>query len=236
MGKTTVLLVEDHEIIREGLRALLDTQQDIEVVGEASNGREGVSLARNISPDVVVMDISMPELNGFEATRQINQAVPGTKVLVLSSYDDLDCVEALIEVGASGFLSKRSASNQLPEAIRAVRVGKTFYSPEIVKLMQDRKKAIAKLGRPKANPFALTIREAEVLQLIADGFPNKGIAAKLGISAKTVEKHRQAVMSKLNIHETAGLTRYALSKGVVPLKKFVQEQNVESAVSGKSES
>ncbi len=152
------------------------------------------------------------------------------------SYDDLDCVEALIEVGASGFLSKRSASNQLPEAIRAVRVGKTFYSPEIVKLMQDRKKAIAKLGRPKANPFALTIREAEVLQLIADGFPNKGIAAKLGISAKTVEKHRHAVMSKLNIHETAGLTRYALSKGVVPLKKSVQEQNVESAVSGKSES
>jgi DNA-binding NarL/FixJ family response regulator len=130
------------------------------------------------------------------------------------------------------FLSKRSASNQLPEAIRAVRCGKTFYSPEIAKLMQDRKNALAKLGRSKGNPFELTIREAEVLQLIAEGFPNKGIAAKLGISFKTVEKHRQSVMNKLNLHQTAGLTRYALNHRIVskdlPVQRLVERSATRS--------
>jgi DNA-binding NarL/FixJ family response regulator len=215
MQKISVLLVDDHEVVRAGIRALLSAEQDIQVIGEASTGHEGVSLARKMAPDVVVMDISMPELNGLEATRQIKQALPDTKVLVLSSYDDLDCVEAMIEAGIKGFLSKRSASDQLVEAVRSVRCGREFFSPEILKVLKERNDAAARLARPKENSFQLTIREAEVVQLIAEGLQNKEIASKLGISTKTVEKHRQGAMNKLNIHETAGLTRYAIKKGMV---------------------
>jgi DNA-binding NarL/FixJ family response regulator len=215
MQKITVLLAEDHQVVREGLRALLRAEQDIEIVAEAWNGWQAVELTRNKSPDVVVMDISMPELNGLEATRQIKRARPETKVLVLSTYDSLECVDEMIGAGVTGFVSKRSAAN-LPEAIRLVRFGKNFYSPEVAKLLQQRKNATLKFGG--SNPFQLTTREEEVLQLIAEGLPNKGIAAQLGISIKTVEKHRQKVMDKLNIHETAGLTRYAIGKGMVHQK------------------
>jgi DNA-binding NarL/FixJ family response regulator len=222
MQKISVLLADDHQVVREGLRALLQAELDIEIVGEAWNGSEAVELARKLFPEVVVMDISMPELNGLDATRQIKRLVPDTKVLVLSSYDELECVDEMIDAGVTGFLSKRSAAAQLPEAIRAVRCGKNFCSPEVAKRMQARKDALAKLGRRAGNPFALTTREEEVLQLIAEGFPNKGIARQLGISIKTVEKHRQKVMDKLNIHETAGLTRYALKKGIIPEKVAIQ--------------
>jgi DNA-binding NarL/FixJ family response regulator len=217
--KITILLAEDHHVVREGLRALLQTQPDLEIVGEADNGSQAVELARNTSPEVVVVDISMPELNGLEATRQIKQALPETKVLVLSSYDDLEYVDEMITAGATGFVSKRSTAN-LSDAIRAVRLGKTFYSAEITKLMQQRKAAL-RFGSDSSP--ALTTREEDVLQLIAAGQPNKGIAAQLGISIKTVEKHRQKVMDKLNIHETAGLTRYAIKKGMVSEKVPIQE-------------
>ena len=222
MQKITVLLAEDHQIVREGLRVLLHTEQDIQIVGEAWNGNQAVKLAQEINPEVVVMDISMPELNGLDATRQIKRAVPETKVLVLSSYDDLECVDEMIDAGVTGFLSKRSAGTHLSEAIRAVRIGKRYCSPEVAKRLQARKEASLRLGRPEGNPFELTTREEEVLQLIAEGLPNKGIATQLGISIKTVEKHRQKVMDKLNIHETAGLTRYALKKGMVPEKVEIQ--------------
>ena len=218
MGKITVLLADDHQIVREGLRALLETQEDIQVLAEAQNGRQAVELAREFSPAVVVMDVSMPELNGLDATREIKRASPDTKVLALSSYDDLECVDAMLNAGVTGFLSKHSASNQLPDAIRAVRLGKMFLSPEVANRMQDRKNASLRLKRPGSNGCRLTTREEEVLQLIAEGLPNKGIASQLGISVKTVEKHRQAVMNKLNIHETAGLTRYAIRKDMVSEK------------------
>src|SRR5579862_3104488 len=215
MQRITVLLAEDHQVVREGLRALLKTEQDIEIVAEAWTGNQAVELARRTIPDVVVMDISMPEMNGLEATRQIKRAVPDTKVLVLSSYDELECVDEMVGAGVIGFVSKRSAATLLPEAIRAVRAGRNFCSPEVAKRMQARRDASLRLGRPGGNPFELTSREEEVLQLIAEGLPNKGIATHLGISIKTVEKHRQKVMDKLNIHETAGLTRYAIKKGMV---------------------
>jgi DNA-binding NarL/FixJ family response regulator len=222
MQKITVLLAEDHQVVREGLRALLQTQQDIQIVAEARNGRQAVELARRFSPAVVVMDISMPELTGLDATRQIKRATPDTKVLALSSYDDLECVDAMLDAGITGFLTKCSASNQLPEAIRAVRLGKPFFSPEVARRMQDRKNASLRSGRRGGNPFELTPREEEVLQLVAEGLPNKGIASQLGISIKTVEKHRQAVMNRLNIHEVASLTRYALKKGMVAEKVPIQ--------------
>lgn len=218
MTKIRVLLVEDHDVVREGLRALLQTSTDIEVVGDARDGAEAVKAVRQTEPDVVLMDISMPVLNGLEATRQILKIVRDAKILVLSSYDDPDCVEEMMASGVKGFLSKRSAAVQVADAIRTVRAGKTFYSPEVVKRVREQQNARPLRARDPKNPFALTDREREVLQLIAEGFPNKGIASELGISIKTVEKHRQGAMNKLNIHEVAGLTRYALSRGIVSEK------------------
>src|SRR5262249_21826047 len=147
MGKTTVVLVEDHQVVREGLRALIQPESDLEIVGEACDGRAAVDVARQMMPNVAVMDISLPEQNGFHGARQIRRASRDTHVLVLSSYDDLECVEQMVEAGATGFLTKRSASNQLVEAIRTVRSGRTFYSPEISKRFQDSKNAALRAGR-----------------------------------------------------------------------------------------
>ena len=224
MGKINVLLVEDHSVVREGLRALLQTEPDMEVVGEAADGLEAVKLVRKTAPEVVVMDISLPVLNGLDASLQILRACPSTKILALSSYDDSNCVEEMTEAGVKGFLSKRTAGTYLVEAIRAVRGGKTFYSPEVAKRVREQQAARANSGRGGKNPFALTQREQEVLQLIAEGFPNKAIAVELGISIKTVEKHRQGAMNKLGIHEVAGLTRYALSQGLVSEKVRVKHE------------
>jgi DNA-binding NarL/FixJ family response regulator len=218
MSKIAVLLVDDHEVVRQGLRALLESQVDMHVIGEAQNGQQAISLAREKNPDVIVMDISMPGLNGLEATREIVKSVPAAKVLVLTSYDDDDCVVQMSQAGAVGYLTKRSAAEDLTEAIRVVRRGRDFYSPEIAKRLRDRGRTGLDERTP-AKTSELTQREEQVLQLVADGFPNKGIASKLGISVKTVEKHRQAVMNKLNIHETAGLTRFALSKRGGPLSE-----------------
>jgi DNA-binding NarL/FixJ family response regulator len=217
MGKIRILLVEDHEVVRAGLRALLLTEQNFEVVGEASDGREAVRLARETTPEVVIMDLSLPELNGRDAARQILRAVPGVKILVLSSYDEVECVEDLRHAGAAGFLRKSTAANHIAEAVRTVRSGRNFYSPELVKLLKERQEAVARMGGA-GDPFRLTDRQQEVLQLIAGGLSNKEMAEQLGISIKTVEKHRQCVMNTLNIHETAGLTRYALKRGIIPQK------------------
>jgi DNA-binding NarL/FixJ family response regulator len=216
MSKIAVILVDDHEVVRQGLRALLESQVDMQVVGEAQNGHQAISLALEKHPDVVVMDISMPGLNGLEATREIVKSVPDAKVLVLTSYDDDDCVVQMSQAGAVGYLTKRSAADELTEAIRAVRRGRDFYSPEIAKRLRERGRTGSEEQTPTKSS-ELTKREEQVLQLVADGYPNKGIASQLGISVKTVEKHRQAVMNKLNIHETAGLTRFALSKRSRPL-------------------
>jgi DNA-binding NarL/FixJ family response regulator len=215
MKRISVLLVDDHTVVRQGLRALLSQEQDIEVVGEAENGRQAVQLATQTTPDVVLMDVVMPLLNGLEGTRQLLKNVPSAKVLVLSSYSDDDYVQQLTEVGAAGYLNKQNAANDLLLAIREVQKGNAYFSPAIAKRLRDRCRQAFNDGRPVRRNIALTSREAEVLQLIAEGLPNKQIAGELGISIKTVEKHRQQVMNKLNIHDVAGLTRYAISKGVV---------------------
>jgi DNA-binding NarL/FixJ family response regulator len=212
----TVLLSEDHLIVREGLRKLLEGECDIEIVGEATNGRQAVQLAKQLLPAVIVMDIAMPLLNGLEATRQILQAVPGIKVLILSAYSDVAYVEQAIAFGASGFMLKQTSSRDLCTAIREVEKGNTFFSPLIAKKLRHlNQKSLDRKGLLKTKLINLSSRELEVLQLIAEGLANKQIAEELGISIKTVEKHREHLMQKLNIHDTAGLTRYAIEAGVI---------------------
>jgi DNA-binding NarL/FixJ family response regulator len=210
-----VLLVDDHPVVRQGLRALLSQEEDIEVVGEAENGRQAVQVAGETVPDVIIMDVVMPMMNGMEGTRQVLKSVPSVKVLILSSYGDDDYVQQLTEVGASGYLTKQTAGDDLPQAIREVQKGNAFFSPAIAKRLQDRCRQAFVDGQPLKRTIQLTSRESEVLQLIAEGMPNKQIAWELGISVKTVEKHRQNVMNKLAIHDIARLTRYAITKGMV---------------------
>jgi len=216
MKRITVLLAEDHEIVREGLRTLLQAEGDIAVVGEAETGRQAVALARKLRPAVVVMDIAMPRLNGLEATRQILKAVPATRVLILSAHSDDAYVEQVIAMGAAGYLIKQTSARVLSRAIREVHAGRAYFSPAIAKRLDQRnEKAPTRAGQLKQRIAHLTSREAEVLQRIAEGAANKQIAAGLGISIKTVEKHRDHLMHKLNIHDTAGLTRYAISAGII---------------------
>ena len=216
MKRITVLLAEDHQIVREGFRSLLKHEPDIEVVAEAETGREAVRLARKLRPEIVVMDIAMPLLNGLEATRQICRALPGTRVLILSAHSDDVYVEQTMGLGAAGFLVKQSSSHVLVTAIRAVQKGEAFFSPSITRRFLGRsQKSLDRSGRPNRKSNRLSPREIEVLQLIAEGKVNKQVAAELGVTFKTVDKHRQHLMAKLNIHDTAGLTRYAISAGII---------------------
>src|SRR5438128_1363509 len=216
MSNIRVLLADDHTVVRQGLRALLQTERDIEIVGEAGTGRQAVRLAKTLKPDVVVMDIAMPQLNGLEASRQISKHVPSSRVLILTSYSDDEYVQRLTEAGAVGYVLKQAAVTDLVRAIREAQKGNAFFSPAISKRLIAYCRETMVGGVPAKKPTGLlTSREAEVLQLIAEGKVNKEIAAELGISIKTVEKHRQKLMNRLGIHDVAGLTRYAISKGII---------------------
>jgi len=214
MKKIVVLLAEDHMVVREGFRKMLELETDIEVVGEAQDGRHAVSLAAKLRPAVVLMDIAMPQLNGLEATRQLLKILPATKVLMLSAHTDDAYVQNATESGAAGFLLKQTSAHDLCRAIREVQAGKTFFSPAISKHLAHQK-SLDRNGLPRSKAPELTSREMEVLQLIAEGKANKQTAAELGIGIKTVEKHREHLMQKLDIHDTAGLTRYAISAGII---------------------
>lgn len=212
------MLVDDHNIVRQGLKALLASESDIAVVAEAQSGREAVQLAAKHHPSVVLMDLAMPLLNGWEATRQILKAVPTARIIVLSSYEDEEHIRLAIGAGAAGYLIKQSAAVDLVKAIREVRSGNAYFSPAIATRIREQTCRSLSQAEPARPPeVELTSRETEVLQLIAEGFANKQIAAELGLSVKTVEKHRQGVMNKLNIHDTAGLVRYAVSKGYIEM-------------------
>ena len=214
--KITILLAEDHAIVRQGLTALLDVDGHFQMVGEARTGREAVELAQKLRPDVILMDIAMPVLNGLEATRQVLAGNPAAKVLILSAHSDDEYIESMIAVGAVGFLEKQTSAEILTKAIQEVALGRPYFSPAIAKrLRADHGKPRDRDGVLKSNHSRLTSREAEVLQLVAEGSANKQVAAALHISIKTVEKHRQHRMDKLNIHDTAGLTRYAIATGVI---------------------
>ena len=216
MKRITVLLADDHEVVLEGLRMLLNLEDDIKVIGEARTGREAIQMTQKLHPAVVVMDIAMPALNGLEATRQILKTAPATKVLALSAHSDDAYVDQFISIGASGYITKQSTTQILSEAIREVQKGKIFFGPSISKRFRDRHQtSLNGKGQVKKQKVDLSTRESEVLQLIAEGEANKQIASDLNISIKTVEKHRQHLMEKLHIHDTAGLTRYAISSGII---------------------
>jgi DNA-binding NarL/FixJ family response regulator len=216
MSNISVLLVDDHNIVRQGLRALLIAEGDITIVAEAQTGREAVQLATKLHPEVVVMDLAMPLLNGWEATRQIVKAIPTARIVVLSTYGDDDHIQQAIAAGAAAYLLKQTAAADLVKAIREVKKGNAFFSPAIAKRLREQ--TCRTDGQEVRSGTAdLTSREAEVLQLIAEGFANKQIAAELGLSVKTIEKHRQQVMQKLNIHDIAGLVRHAADKGIIEL-------------------
>ena len=216
MKRITVLLAEDHTIVREGFRKMLELENDFEVVGEAQEGREAVALAKKLRPAVVLMDIAMPKLNGLEATRQLLKALPAIKVVILSAHSDDAYVKNATESGAVGFLLKQTSAHEVCRAIREVQQGKTFFSPSITR-RRDRlnPQTLGRTGRLNKKAAQLTSREMEVLQLIAEGKANKETASELGIGIKTVEKHREHLMEKLDIHDTAGLTRYAISAGII---------------------
>jgi DNA-binding NarL/FixJ family response regulator len=214
--RITVLLAEDHMVVREGLRTLLESEADIEVLGEAATGRQAVAMARDLRPNVVIMDIAMPRMNGMDATRRICEMAPDSKVLILSAHSDDAYVERAIDQGASGYLVKHTSADFLCKAIREIQQGGTFFSPTIGKRLSTRHpKVLDRRGRLKEGEAGLSSREVEVLQLIAEGLANKQIAAELDISVKTVEKHRGHLMQKLDIHDTAGLTRHAIAAGIV---------------------
>ena len=203
-------------LVREGLRMLLALEKDLQIVGEAEDGRQAVALVKKLRPAVVLMDIAMPLLNGLEATRQIRKDFPDTKVLILSAHDHAAFVTKVTELGAAGFLLKHTSSAVLATAIREVHKGNTFYSPSISKRIDGRdQKFLDREGNSKKKNNCLSSREVEVLQLIAEGQGNKQVAAELGLSFKTVDKYRQSLMGKLDIHDIAGLTRYAIAAGII---------------------
>jgi two-component system response regulator NreC len=214
-----VLLAEDHTIVRKGLRALLDDEADIEVVGEAQDGREALQMVDRLRPDVVLMDISMPALNGLEATRQIKARLSDARVLVLTRHANEEYVYQILRAGASGYVVKQAAPTELVLAIHAVYRGDTFLSPSISgKVVEEYVRRAEAMVSSKDSYDRLTPREREVLQLIAEGHTGPEIAEMLHVSVKTVGHHRTNLMDKLDIHSTAGLTQYAIRKGVIHLE------------------
>ena len=216
---TRVLLADDHRLMREALRSIVDKESDMKVVGEAADGRAAVRMAREVSPDIVIMDIAMPELNGVEATHQIFSETPHVKILALSMHSDEHFVAGMLKAGASGYLLKDCAAEELVQAIRSVMGGREYLSPKIAGIVVEgyrRSWGASSIDRPTRGP-ELTTREREVLQLVAEGETSKRIADQLYVSVKTVDAHRQNIMGKLEIKTVAGLTKYAIQKGITSL-------------------
>lgn len=213
---TRVLLADDHAVVRKGLRFILEQESDLQVAGEAADGREAVRLARELSPDVVVMDIAMPQLNGIDATSQIVKQNPRTNVLILSMHNDETYLLRALEAGARGFLLKDTAEEDLVRAVRVAAQGKPFFSPAIAQaLLEDYMRNLQQRNQQDSYSL-LTDREKEVLQLLAEGRSNKEVAQLLNLSVYTVETHRTRIMQKLNLHNTAELVLYAVRKKIIP--------------------
>lgn len=212
MSKLRIVLAEDHHTVREGIKLLVNSQSDMEVVGEAENGREAIKKAQNLAPDVVVMDISMPELNGLKATKKLKQVCPQVKVLTLTRHTDDAYLQQLIQAGASGYVLKQSVASELIRAIRIVGEGQSYLDPALTNRVFGGyvSRATSRRGEKKGE---LTDREAEVLRLIAWGYSNKEIAARMNISVKTVEAHKTNSMRKLDIRSRIDIVRYAILQG-----------------------
>ncbi len=212
-----IILVDDHEIVRAGLRMLLQAQTDIEIAGEAENGTQALELCQKYSPDVVIMDITMPGMSGLEVTRQVKQLCPNAAVLALTIHEGEQYFFEMLNAGASGYVPKRAAPDDLVNAIRAVHSGEVYLHPSVAKALVNDYLQRVQMGWERASYDGLTTREQEVLKMIAQGMMNKEIAEKLSISVRTVERHRENIMDKLNLHSRAELVRYAVDKGLIDL-------------------
>jgi DNA-binding NarL/FixJ family response regulator len=215
MQKIRILVVDDHTIVRDGICALLRLTPDIEVVGEAANGRQALEMVRSLLPDVVLMDIAMPIMGGLEATRRICKESPGTKVLALTQYDDREYVFPVIEAGACGFISKTAASSEVASAIRSAHRGDSFLSPSVARFLVEGYQRGASVGKSHDPYELLTDREREILKLLAEGRTTQEIADMLAISPKTVEGHKTSLMAKLDLHNRVDLVKYAVRKGII---------------------
>ena len=213
-----VLLADDHPVVREGLRSFLAAQPHLEIIGEAEDGEKAVALARKLAPDIVVMDINMPRLSGLEATRVLRRSAPNSRVLILTVHNKRQFVLQIVRSGASGYLLKEAAPEELVRAIETVARGEAYFCTDAARFVLNAQ--VAKGGKSAGTrlPGMLSNREREVLAGIARGIGNKEIAAQLGVSVRTVETYREAIMNKLNIHTVAGLTRHAIAKGIIDLE------------------
>jgi len=218
MAKIRVLVVDDHTVVRDGICALLRLAGDIEVVGEASNGREALEIVRKVRPDVMLMDIAMPNMNGLDGTRRVRKEHPEVKIIVLTQYDDKEHVFSAIEAGASGFISKTAGSSELASGIRAVYRGESFLSPSAARFLVEDFRLEALHPRKEQDPYRqLSDREREVLKLLAEGHTTREIAEMLMLSVKTIEGHKTNLMSKLDLHKRTDLIKYALRKGIIEI-------------------
>ncbi len=213
--KIRILIADDHPVLRRGLKALIEEEPDMEVVGEAGNGLEAVQLAERLRPDVVIMDISMPELDGLEATRRIRERSPSTYILILTVHAHERYLFPVLKAGASGYVRKTAADEELIEAIRVVARGDVFLYPSATRMLLDDYLAQVRAGYEKDSYETLSDREREILRLLAEGYTNTEIAQKLNLSVKTVETYRARIMEKLHLRTRAELVRYALRKGLI---------------------
>lgn len=208
-----ILLADDHAVLRDGVRMILETNPGFEVVGTADNGADAVALAQSLQPDIAVLDVAMPEINGLEATREIRACCPETEVIILSMHEGEDYLREALRAGAAGYVLKRAAAKELVGAIRAVRRGESYLDPALTRtLISD---YVRKVDRGDTPPDTLTERELEVLRLVAEGLTNRQIALQLNISIKTVQSHRANLMDKLNLHDRTELVRYAIRRGLI---------------------
>jgi two-component system, NarL family, nitrate/nitrite response regulator NarL len=216
-----LLLVDDHPVVRRGIRLSLTQQPRIQVVGEASDGREALAKAHELKPDVILMDIDMPHMNGLAVTDLLRREMPEVKVLILSMYSNTDYVMRIIQCGARGFVLKEASPDEVVQAIEAVQAGTAHFSPEVARVALNH--VVRGNSEPMSPLSCLTNREREVLHFIAEGLSNKEIASQLNIGVRTVETHRERIMRKLDIHTIAGLTRFALQQGLVTLAPYVPQ-------------
>lgn len=217
-NRIKVMVVDDHPVVRRGISMCLARQPQIEIVGEAGDGREAIRRARELQPDLILMDIDMPQMNGLAVAEVLHREMPRTRVLILSMHSNTEYVVRIIQSGARGFVLKEAPAEELVRAIEIVNAGEAYFSPDVARVALN-KFVLGNGTAPGATAPALTNREREVLMLIADGLSNKEIACQLNVGVRTVETHRERIMRKLDIHSVAGLTKYAISCGLVTLEK-----------------